>query len=423
MMKKVFLFSCMTFYCLANLQSDFDRAYTLNKQGNIQDASDLYADIVQHNSWCTPALYNYAHTLKDLGCMCKAVSIYQQVIEREPHNAFAHVGMAQCYLSLGQYTKGFELFEWRSSAIKDFKHDIEKLKKLFNNNANLTQYTILFRAEWGLGDNIQFIRFAQILKNRGATIIIQSYPALKQLFSLCPYLDKVISEGDAFPAHDMQIPLLSLAYICDATVENISNSSPYMYADMSLVKTWQSYFAKTSKDRQNFKVGICWSGNGDNAAPPLLNKNIPTNYFEPLLQLPNVAVYSLQQLSDEHRTIKGLHLFEGDFDKTHGRFSDTAAVMKNLDLVVTIDTSIAHLAGALGVPVFVILPHRTDWRWMLQGTNSPWYPSMTLLRQPNPGNWAAVIDMVITEIQGLTLQVHSPKNKDGLITLSANGEE
>lgn len=418
MIKKILLFSFLPFYCFANLQNDFERAFTLNKQGDIVAASTLYRTITSQYPLCTQAIYNFAHTLKDLGDMQEAISAYKKVIEQEPSHAFAHVGMAQCYLSLGDYKNGFDLFEWRSSAIKDFKHDIEKLKKLVSSNADLTGLKILLRGEWGLGDNIQFIRFALPLKKRGAKILIQSYPALKQLFSLCPFLDHVFSVGDEFPSHDIQIPLLSLAYVCDATTDNLVTTLPYLVADQDLVKKWQRELIKDA----NFTVGICWSGNGDKDAPPLLNKNIPVDQFAPLMQLPNVSVYCLQQPSENHQTLVGLHAFDENFDKTRGQFMDTAAVMKNLDLVITIDTSIAHLAGALNVPVWALLPHRTDWRWMIDGTTSPWYPSMKLFRQPTPGAWNAVIEEVIKEIKGLTLQVHSP-NKNGLIPLRANGEK
>ncbi|MDR3550550.1 MAG: hypothetical protein P4L31_03995 [Candidatus Babeliales bacterium] len=394
-------------YCLADLHSDFQQAYTLNKQGNILQACQLYRMIVKQHEWCTQAIYNLAHTLKDLSLMTEAIDAYTIVINREPTNSFAHLGLSQCFLSLGDYHRGFELFEWRSSDVKAFKHDIEKLKRLVTSNADLAGLKVLLRSEWGLGDTIQFIRFAQLLKQRGATIMVQSYPALKEMFSLCPFLDKVISVGDAFPEHDIQIPLLSLAYVCDATVNTIQkNYAPYLFANNSLVQKWE----KELKSDTNFKVGICWCGKGDTHAPPLLNKNISLAEFLPLTQLENVTVYSLQQQSPENYALAQLKKFDDTFDQLHGGFSDTAAVMHNLDLIITIDTSIAHLAGAMNIPVWILLPYKSDWRWMIDGDNSPWYPSMKLFRQSNPDDstspdglrrtgWKSVIAQVIKEIK------------------------
>jgi len=397
--KNILILICASIssYAYADLNSDFDQAYTLNKQGDIFQSCQLYRAIVKEHPWCTQAVYNLAHTLKDLGLMPEAIDAYKIVIAREPQYAFAHMGLSQCYLSLGDYHKGFELFEWRSSDIKAFKSDIEMLKHLVASHADLTGKKILLRGEWGMGDILQFIRFARPLKERGATVMIQSYPALKELLSLCPYFDKVISVGDAFPEHNIQIPVLSLAYICDVRLDDIEQQycAPYMYGDKTLIAEWHDKLG----DDINFRIGICWCGNGDKNAPALLNKNIALSDLQPLLDMKGLSVYSLQQLDPKHSTIAHLKIFDETFDHQHGRFMDTAAVMHNLDLVITIDTSIAHLAGAMNIPVWVLLPNRTDWRWMLDGTQSPWYKSMKLCRQPTPSGWQSVIQDVCQEIK------------------------
>lgn len=132
-----------------------------------------------------------------------------------------------------------------------------------------------------------------------------------------------------------------------------------------------------------------------------MNKNIQLATFDPLAQLQNIQLYSLQKIhgyKELQNCTFNLHIFDETFDRDNGRFMDTAAIMKNLDLIITIDTSIAHLAGALGVPVWVLLPYKADWRWMLNKTNSPWYPTMRLFRQKKPGDWETVIQEIIKEL-------------------------
>lgn len=383
--------------CLADLCTDFNRAYELNKAGNILQSSQLYKLIINEHPECIQAIYNYAHTLKDLGQMPQAIEMYRKVIMAEPHNNFAHFGMSQCYLSQGDFSKGFALFDHRSTDIAQFKPYITHLKDLIQRNISLQGLKIIVRCEWGLGDCIQFIRYAQLLKNRGATIIVQAHSPLQKLFSLCPYLDTIICIGDAFPDHQLQIPLLSLPYIFDITIEKSTPYIPYIYADQKLVHHWKNAL----KADVHYKVGVCWQGNGNKNAPPLLNKNIPIEDLHPFFELKNVSIYSLQRIeSQENKTLPThLNVFVKDFDESHGRFMDTAALMMNLDLIITVDTSIAHLAGALGRPTWAILPHRTDWRWMLEREDSPFYPTVKLFRQPEAGDWKSVIENMCKELQ------------------------
>lgn len=393
------LYLCFFFQvsvCFADMRSDFEHAYTLNKQGNIEQACTLFHALVERHPESTQAIFNYAHTLKDLGYMQESAQMYQKVIDRESENAHAHIGLAQCYLALGDFARGWPLFEWRNPLRHLFKPYIDYAKKVIENNQSFNGKRILIRAEWGLGDTLQFIRFASELKQRGATIIYQSYKQLQPLLKLCPYLDQVIAVGDAFPEHDIQLPLLSLPYILNTTLSTITPLQPYVIADPIFVEHWKTILAHDTK----FKIGICWQGKGDPHAPALLQKNIPLESFEPLFSIPAISIYSLQYL-DTTQTIQlhsNLHTFDKEFDVTHGRFMDTAAVMHSLDLIITMDTSIAHLAGAMNRPVWLLLPYRCDWRWMLDRTDSPWYPSMRLVRQPRPGDWKSVITEIKEEI-------------------------
>jgi tetratricopeptide (TPR) repeat protein len=394
-----FLFA-LSLPCKADLQSAFNEAVSIDKAGDIQRASILYKEIILKNPACTPALYNYAHTLKDLGDMPQAIELYKKVIELEPENNAARLGLAQCYLSLGDFIQGFSLFEYRSRDIAQFKSHIDFLHNHIQQNSSLQGLTILLRSEWGMGDCMQFIRYAQELKKRGAKIILQAYPALQKLFSLCPYIDSVISIGDAFPDHHIQIPLLSLPHVLGNSFDHYAPSQPYLFADKQLTQQCNSILPQD----KTLKIGICWCGNGDKNAPPLLNKNIPLNQLHDLFNLKNISFFCLQRLENKGEVTfpESLILFDENFDNHNGRFMDTAAVMMNLDLIITIDTSIAHLAGALGKKVWVMIPHRTDWRWLLNRTDSPFYPTMELLRQPSPGDWQSVVKIMSEKINKLS---------------------
>ncbi len=370
-----------------NLSALFSDAFNAREKNNLEQAAEIYQNIVQKHPTCIQACHRAAHGLRELGQLQKSIQLYKKILEQQPDNAHAHVGLAQAYLVQGDFERGWPEFNWRFGSLIKTPHNFHQ--------KNLSEKRILIRVEWGLGDNIQFIRFAQQLKKQGAIIFVQSYHELVPLFSRCPYIDRVIKCGDAFPPHDIQIPMLSLAHACNTTLDTIPQKIPYLYPDENLVQKWQQIIPKDT-----FNIGICWQGKGDQHAPASLQKNIPLALFAPVAQLPQVKIYSLQKTENTDKKLPlNITTFDDTFDKMHGRFMDTAAVIKNLDLVITIDTSIAHLAGALGTPVWVLLPKYTDWRWMHNRTDSPWYPTMRLFRQKKGGNWYDVIDEVVNALK------------------------
>ncbi|HXW86097.1 MAG TPA: hypothetical protein VEK38_02000, partial [Candidatus Bathyarchaeia archaeon] len=203
--------------------------------------------------------------------------------------------------------------------------------------------------------------------------------------------------------------LMSLPLLCNTTVSTIPADTPYLYADEKLTEQWKTHI-KT--DKHIFTIGICWQGNAHYSTPMLRQavaaKSLDVHHFKKLATIAHVRIYNLQKCDGtEQLTADDTWLlnFDDHFDKDHGRFMDTAAVMKNLDLVITVDTSTAHLAGGLGVPVWIILPKPADWRWLLDRTDSPWYPTMKLFRQKNAGDWDGVMDEVY---DALTNMVAAP---------------
>jgi len=388
-----------------NTQCKLDYANTLNMSNNTEHALMLYQELHRKIPNSSSITYNIAYTLKKLGRIHEAFDYYHRAIELNPNHAEAHFGLGISYIMVENFKDGWEEYEWRW----------EKPGKFFRNfeqpvwdGSPLYGKTILLHAEQGLGDTFQFIRLAQIAKESGGTVVVASQNPLVKILTECPYIDKVVSLHGFSVPFDVHAPLMSLPRILEIEVDTIPADIPYLYADEQLVQEWSQYIKQHSTKLLN--VGICWQGNPNYSTPFLRNavaaKSIELLEFAPISELPGVQLYCLQKMTGEKQLQNlpddfNLHIFEGDFDNSNGRFMDTAAVMKNLDLVLTVDTSIGHLAGGLGVPVWVILPEPADWRWMLRESDSPWYPNMRLFRQPKPGDWESVIQTVVKELKKL----------------------
>jgi len=383
-----------------HLHAHFNCAFCYNKLGQLDACAELYERIMEFSPECLDAQYNLAHVLRYLGRTDQAAHHYEQVLREWYNNPHAHYGYAESLLREGNLKDGFAEFEWRLKRGNDTRNFFEKLWDGFT---TLDGKTVLIRAEFGLGDTIQFIRFTKTLKERGATVIAEVQNPLKTILASCPYIDKIIVVGETLPYFDLQIPVMSLPHKLECTAEELLDVSPYLGADPALTQEWGT---KLAHDK-NIKIGICWdcSAYYDSFRSPLSQKTLHLSVFESLAQLPNVSLYSLQfgdAQNQIHEVNFTVHEFGPDFDNTHGRFMDTAALMKNLDLVLTVDTSVAHLAGALGVPVWVVLPSVADWRWMKDRDDCPWYPTMRLFRQEEYGNWKSVFENVKTALHERT---------------------
>jgi hypothetical protein len=259
--------------------------------------------------------------------------------------------------------------------------------------------SILLCSEQGLGDTIQFIRYAAILRVRGARVIVSCQKSLLPLLSGCPGID-LLCEENAEPADfDVWSPLVSVPGLVGTTIETIPTPGPYLLASPKLVERWKRYLGRF----KGFKVGICWQGSPVHVADRY--RSIPLAQFAPLAALENVRLISLQKGPGADQlggVTKHFSVFNLAYklDTSSGAFMDTAAVMMSLDLVITADTAIAHLAGALGVPVWNAIPMiMTDWRWLLDRQDSPWYPTMRLFRQSKPNGWTDVFASMATELR------------------------
>jgi tetratricopeptide (TPR) repeat protein len=383
-------------------QAQFELANTLNLAQHNQESLELYFTMLASMPDNSSLLYNIAYTLKKLNRIEESLPFYEKVLKLDPDNTEAHFSLSLAYLAQGDFERGWPEYEWRWK--RDHQGGPRVLSKPVWDGSNLDHKTILLHAEQGLGDTFQFIRYAQEIKKKySVNIILACQDPLIPLMKLCPYIDTVISLYEKIPHHDVQIPLLSMPYAMKTRLDSIPCHMPYLYADPALVSYW-----KQKLNPQGLKIGICWQGNSNYSTHFLRTavaaKSIKLEQCMPLLNIDNVTVYNLQKVTgtDQIEAAKECPrfvTFDQDFDVSHGRFMDTAAVIKNLDLMITVDTSMAHLAAGLGIPTWVLLPEPADWRWMLNRADTPWYPTMRLFRQPVCGDWDSVIHTIVHELK------------------------
>ena len=264
--------------------------------------------------------------------------------------------------------------------------------------------------EQGLGDTIQFVRYAERLKNQyTCRVIVACQKHLFPLLSSVRGIDQLIDQTQEFPDFDVYAPLMSLPYILGDDPTRFSTRDAYLAADPSLTAHWKNRLSQFTE----YRVGLAWQGNPEHTEDHL--RSVPLRELCSLQRLSGITWFSLQhgfgveQLHDV-RGLMSIVELEGPIDQSTGAFMDTVAILQNLDLLITSDTAIAHVAAALGTPVWLLLSHVPDWRWQLTGDTSPWYPSLRLLRQPRPGDWQSVIQQVFSALakQDPRIGIRSP---------------
>jgi hypothetical protein len=254
---------------------------------------------------------------------------------------------------------------------------------------------LLLYAEQGLGDTIQFSRFACSLAASGKEVFLEVQPPLGALLGRLEGV-KVIRKGETLPEYDVHLPLMSLPHVLGVTPETAPGDVPYLFAEPARVEAWVKRLPTCQ-----FRVGIVWQGNPDGYVDK--GRSIPLRCFTPLCRIPGLRLISLQknygieQLADLPSGMR-VETLGAEFDPGPDAFLDTAAVMMNLDLVVSTDTGAAHLAGALGLPVWIVLRHVPDWRWMIDREDTPWYPTARLFRQTRHGDWDEVFERIAGEL-------------------------
>ena len=341
-----------------------------------------------------------------LGRFTEAIVSYERALELAPDYASAQWNQALLRLTLGDFASGWRLFEsrLRVAGLQDTVREFGIPQ--WRGESSPAGKIIWVHAEYGLGDTIQFCRYVQLLRARGAEVIFEAPRALTALMrSLGPGI-RLIAQGESNQAADYHCPLMSLPLAFATELHDIPTMPAYLHADPAAVEQWA-----TRIPRAGLRIGIAWRGNAVADIRGLKGRAIPLPQFETLLDAPQITLVSLQKGAgtEELATVGFLDRivnFGDSLDPGPDAFLDTAAVMMNLDLIVTLDTSVAHLAGALGVPVWVALHTTADWRWLLQRSDSPWYPRMRLFRQAHPGDWATVFAAMAAELRDLLRGCH-----------------
>jgi tetratricopeptide (TPR) repeat protein len=337
---------------------------------------------------------NLGVELNDQGRLAEAISVYRHLLEVDTNYADGHWNLAVALLTTGNYSEGWREYEWRfkkSGPVPD--RDFVQPRW---DGSPLKGRTILLHAEQGFGDTIQLARYVPLVVERGGNVILEcQVPALKRLLTSLNGITEVVVAGDPLPQFHCHLPLMSLPLIFETTMATIPRDIPYLAAQVEDIEEWQKRLGAPG----SFRVGLVWSGRQSQ----LLNRkrSCPLENFAPLATIPNIDFYSLQvgdafvQLNTGDPDFRLIDLTANIDD-----FSDTAAFIANLDLVITIDTAVAHLAGAVGAQTWVLLPHGADWRWQCDRADSPWYPTIRLFRQTSPGDWPSLINIVTAALHG-----------------------
>ena len=341
------------------------------------------------------AYSNLGTIFHDLGEYSEALECYEKVIELKGDCINAYWNKSLLMLLNGDYEEGWNLYEWRWRRDKnEARRHINKPIWLGINS--IKDKKVLVWSEQGLGDCIQFCRYVFLMQSLGAKIILEVPFQLKIILSTLDKNITIIEKGQPLPDFDLQVPMMSLPLAFKTAVDTIPAKAPYLFSNDKFNKRWKKFLGNTNK----FRVGLAWSGSENHTKDK--KRSIPLKIIEKLLCLP-LEFHSLQiNYKESDFEILKLNPKIFQHQKNIKDFSDTAALINNLDLVISVDTSVAHLAGALGKPIWILLSYSPDFRWMLNRKNSPWYSSAQLFRQSRVDDWETVIDEVWVELKKLT---------------------
>ncbi len=372
-------------------ETHYNLGIVLQEQGKLAEAIGGFKEAIRLRPNFAEALNNLGITLQAQGEWADAAASFEQALQVRPDFADARHNRSMLWLLQGNFEQGWPEYEWRWRT-RAFP-TISRPEPLWDGGP-LSGKTILLHAEQGLGDTLHFVRYAAVVKERGATVVVACQAELLAVLAGCRGIDQLLPLDASVPTCDLRAPLMSLPGLCGTTFSTIPSQVPYLVADRARVDYW----AKQLSTLSGFKVGISWQGSRKHRDDR--RRSVPLAEFAPAAKVPGVHLVSLQKGPGEEQ-MRAVDFNVIDFSEldADAPFVDSAALMQALDLVITCDTAVAHLAGALGRPVWVALPFSPDWRWLLERTDSPWYPTMRLFRQRQPGDWSDVFARVGAEVQ------------------------
>jgi hypothetical protein len=360
-----------------------------------QRAVDGYLRHLREHPEDAEAHNNLGKAYRELSMHRQALASFREAVRLAPHRAEPRYSLAMELLLAGEYREGWQEYEWRWQ-VKAGQPPKRHADRPLWNGAPLAGKTLLLHAEQGLGDTIQLVRFADRAASRCGAVILECHSTLVALLRDVRGLAKVVAQGDALPRFDAQLPLMSLPRVLDLDLDSVSHPA-YLAADRGKTARMRDVLQAGAR----LHVGLVWAGRSDLWDDR--KRSIGLAALAPLAEAEGAAFYGLQKgdaASQAAHPPAGLRFV--DCSAQLADFSDTAAFAANLDVVISVDTSVAHLAGALGRPTWVLLPRPPDWRWLLGREDSPWYPSVRLFRQESPGDWAGVAARVAQALRAMS---------------------
>ncbi|MBR7745895.1 tetratricopeptide repeat protein [Undibacterium baiyunense] len=345
------------------------------------------------------AFCNRGIALRQLNQVSEALSSYDQALSLRPNFADAEYNRGLCLLQLGKFEQAWSAYEWRwqCEGISASKKRRQFSQPMWSGETDLVGKTIYVYSEQGLGDTLQFCRYIPLIKALGAYVIFEVQAPLLQLLQTLKGVDACIVRPEHYPQFDFQIPLMSLPLACKTLdLASIPNDIPYLKADENKLRDWR----QTLSAYKGRKIGLVWSGSSNHKNDQQRSIDLATLLAYLPTHEEHIQYVSLQKeyRPQDHQVLQA-HPEILDFsDKLHD-FSDTAALCQSLDLIVSVDTSVAHLAGGLGKPVLLLLSFNADWRWLLEREDSPWYPSLKLIKQTKIDDWHTSLSKLGAKIE------------------------
>jgi Tfp pilus assembly protein PilF len=346
------------------------------------------------------AYENLGNALRAQQLLDDAIACYRKAIDLQPDAADTHANLAMALLAHGELGAGWEEYEWRWKTNRMIRSARPFLQPQWRGEPAEGR-TLLIHAEQGFGDTLQFCRYAPLAAARGLRVILEVPGPLVRLLRSLPGVAQVVATGEALPPFDLQCPMLSLPLAMGTTtLAAIPGSVPYLHADAAQAAAWSARLA--AMEKPGLRVGLVWAGSSRKDQPAAAaidrRRSMAPDRLAPLFALPGLHFVSLQK--DGPAAPAAFRLT--DVMEAMGDFADTAALIAVLDLVISVDTAVAHLAAALGKPVWLLDRSDPCWRWLQGRRDSPWYPNLTLFRQPDAGNWDAVIETVREDLRRMS---------------------
>lgn len=369
-------------------EAHFNLGITMKEQGRAEEAVACYRKAIAIRPDYCEAHYNLGNALRDLRQLVAATESYRRAINLRPDFADAHHNRALALLAQGDLPAGWAEYEWRW-----LTSQLHQARRSFTQpqwrGEPADGQTLLIHAEQGFGDTIQFCRYVPLAAERGLRVILEVQEPLVRLLQHVPGADRVLCRGADLPAFDWHCPMLSLPSALHTTLSTIPAVPAWLAADPARTEAWRTGLA--SVPGTGPQVGVAWAGKPSNLADG--RRSIAPDRLAPLFRVPGVRFVSLQ-----HAGPKPADLWLIDFMDEMTDFADTAALIANLDLVISVDTAVAHLAASLGKPVWLLDRFDACWRWLDGRCDSPWYPSLRLYRQERPGDWESVLADVMRDL-------------------------